>query len=344
MEDNRVGIGLREVAEACGVSLMTVSRAFREDSAIREETRGRILRKAEELGYLHSSRRGRPRARREVSADQIQLVFGNLDGNMRYFHTRLLTALEQQLAEAGCECIIRTCNGNYDIFVRLIERVRNDRSKATIILGSFLPGQLEQLLTASPGALLLDNTASPSFGGQYSSFSFDNRRAAVLATTHLLQCGRRRILLVCGPAEHFFSQELAAGYRDALAARGVPFEPRRVLHADFSAQGAAVVLRQAMEEGVRFDAVFTNDEMATGVYRVLHEAGMAIPGDVAVCGCDNLPLGEQLYPALSTIALDSQELASCAVRHICSGRSASFFPAVRLPPVLLAKASTGAQE
>ena len=80
--------------------------------------------------------------------------------------------------------------------------------------------------------------------------------------------------------------------------------------------------------------------MATGVYRLLQEEKIAIPDQVAVCGCDNLPVGAQLYPELSTITLDYNELAACAVRHILSGKSRTVFPEIKLPPVLLVKKST----
>jgi len=333
-------VGLKEIARACNVSLMTVSRAFRENAVIKPATREMILKKAGELGYLPAIHKGRPTAPAENPSDQIQLIFGNFSGNMYYFHMRLLTALEQQFAENGYECIIRTCNGIYDIFVRLLERVRNDHSMHTVILGSFQVEQLEQLLLAAPGALLLDNHVRPAFQGKYTKLAFDNRRAAYLAVTHLVQCSRRRILLLTGPENHFFSREILMGYTDALADCQLEFDPRLVLNADFSASSAADVMRYVFSENIQFDAVFTNDEMATGVYRILHERNLSIPEMVSVCGCDDLPVGEQLYPELTTIALDYNELAACAVNHILSGKSSTVFPEIKLPPYLRIKKST----
>ena len=110
---NRSSIGLREIASACNVSLMTVSRAFREKSAIRPETRASILQKAEEMGYFRYPRKGRPATPPISTANQVQLIFGNSGGSMFSFQMCLLTAVEQQLADAGFECIMRTCNGNF---------------------------------------------------------------------------------------------------------------------------------------------------------------------------------------------------------------------------------------
>ena len=329
---------IKDIAKACGVSLMTVSRALRENSSVKEETKRMILKEAERQGYTNIARQGRPCA--GETPRQVQLILGNLNGSMYYFHMRLLTALEQKLAESGYECIIRTTNGSYDILLRLIERIKRCRCAGTIIFGSFEPTQLESLLTALPGALLLDNYVQESFKGHYSSFSFDNRRAAYLAVEHLIRRGKKKIALVTGPEEHFFAKEMISGYLEAIKKEGLVLDPELILFTDFLAKGAAVKIREKLAAGVEFDGVVTNDEMATGVYRVLQEKGIKIPEEVAICGCDNLPIGEQLFPELTTIVLDYQELASIAIQHIISGKNRSISIKTKLSPELLVKSST----
>lgn len=335
----RKNVSLKDVAAACDISVMTASRAFREAAAISPETRELVLKTAEKLGYSHSGRSGRPATGKAGPLRQIQLILGNSANRMYYFHMRLLTALEQSLAQAGFECVIRTCGSDYPIFVRLLDRVRNDRSAETIILGSFIPEQLEKLVDSLPGALLIDNAVPPSLQHHVSTFSFDNRGAAAVATDHLVDSGRRKILVICGQQEHFFSRELLAGYRDSLERRQLPFEEKYVRYTDFSAAAAADAVLEARRDGADFDAVFTNDEMATGVYRALHELGLRIPEDVAVCGCDDLPIGAQLYPSLTTISLDYRDLAALVVRHLEAERLSSC-PEVRLPGKLRIRQST----
>ena len=342
-KQDRSAIGLKEIASACNVSLMTVSRALREKSSIRQETRSFILKKAEEMGYFRYPRKGRPAAVQASIANQVQLIFGNAGGSMFSFQMCLLTAVEQQLASAGFECIMRTCDGDFASFVRLLESVRLDRSQATILLGYFCPEQLEQLLMAIPGALLLDNTVRSAYRGKVSSFSFDNRRAAYLGVDHLIQLGRKKILLVAGERENFFSSDLLAGYKEALADNKLEYDPQMVVYADFSASRAAEEVRKFIQKEIEFDAIFTNDEMATGVYHILQESKIAIPEQVAVCGCDNLPIGSLLYPKLSTIVLDYNELTACAVKHILSRKSSSDFIDIKLPPVLCVRNSTEVQ-
>ncbi len=332
-------VSLKDVAAACGVSTMTASRAFRESATIRPETRAMVLEMADKMGYPHAGRVGRPAAMNPNHPRQIQLILGNAANRLYDFHMILLTSLEQQLAQAGFECVIRTCNGNYPIFVRLLDRVRNGCSEENIILGSFVQEQLEKLVDALPGALLIDNAVRPLLRRKVSTFSFDNRSAAAIAVDHLIRGGRRNILLLRGPEEHFFSRELLHGYRDALEHHGLLFEEKFVRNTDFSAAAAAEAILAAHGDGVSFDAVFTNDEMAVGVYRALHELGLRIPEDVAVCGCDNLPIGAQLCPALTTVSLDYRALAALVVRHLETERP-SVSPEIRLQGELLVRQST----
>ena len=329
-------ISLKDVAEYCNVSLMTVSRAFRKDSSIRPETRAKILSAAEKLNYRCGNRRGRPQSNsKRLPNTQIQLIFGTASNNIAYFHMRLLTALEQQLAALGYDCVIRTATGDYNSFVRLLDNAKHLKCAATLLMGDFRKEQLEALLSALPGSILLDNSMDDTFDRLYSSFSFDNRKAAKIGVTHLIKdCNRSRILLINGLKNHFFSNELLDGYKASLAECNIPFDEKLILNTDFSAESAAKALKEFIQNNGIFDAVFTNDEMATGVYRILHEFQLRIPQDISICGCDDLPVGKQLYPELTSISLNYAELAKHAIKHLTDSEHYTNTIHLKLPPIL----------
>lgn len=336
MSENSKITSLKDVAEYCKVSMMTVSRAFRKDSVIKPETRAKILEAAEKLNYRCANRRGRPQSASTRQPNrQIQLIFGTASTNIVYFHMRLLTALEQRLAKLGYDCIIRTATGDYDSFVRLLDNAKNHRCAATLLMGDFLREQLETLLMTLPGAILLDNSSENIKEAIFSSFSFDNRQAAFIGTTHLINdCKRDKILLVNGSKNHFFSEEFLDGYKNALHVCNLEFDENLVINTDFSAESAVEALRKFIQHNGKFNAVITNDEMATGVYRVLHENNIRIPEDVSVCGCDDLPVGKQLYPELTSISLDYAELANQAILHLTSSKHYTNIVHIKLPPIL----------
>lgn len=330
------------IAARCGVSPMTVSRALRAHPLVKAETRQRIMTVAEELGYLRQPRLGRqwPGAAAGL-AGRVQILAGTPGGTLAVFHAQLLTVIEQQLSTHRYECVIRTCNGDYGQFLTLQESVRRSDARATLIVGSFLPDQLGVLLRAVPDAVLLDNPGA-GLDVPHCSFTFDNVAAARLAVRHLLERGRRRILLLCGSAGHYFSRDLESGYRETLLQAGVPGDDGLIRHAAFTAASAEAEIGAALAGGLEFDAVFTNDEMAAGVYRALLERNIAIPQQVAVCGCDALPLGMHLFPRLTTVVLNYEALGRMAVAQVL-GRDRESVPSyrVQLLPTLLARESTG---
>lgn len=119
-------------------------------------------------------------------------------------------------------------------------------------------------------------------------------------------------------------------------------DKKLIIHSDFTAESACSAINTALDTGLKFDAVFTNDEMASGVYRALLERKIMIPDDIAVCGCDGLPLGMHLFPRLTSVALNYEELGRMAVEYILNAdRKLSQPYRVQLLPVLEIRESTG---
>jgi LacI family transcriptional regulator len=96
------------------------------------------------------------------------------------------------------------------------------------------------------------------------------------------------------------------------------FDPSLLINSNFHIDGGYRVVKDAVEAGVEFDAVLSNDEMACGAMKALNEAGISVPVDVSVVGFDGLPLGEAVSPTLTTIAVDRKRMASLAVGRMLS--------------------------
>ncbi|OGV36569.1 MAG: hypothetical protein A2020_10220 [Lentisphaerae bacterium GWF2_45_14] len=301
------------IAEKCGVSPMTVSRALRNSSAVKSETKEKILAAAEAFGYSGPLKSGRPAASDGKTRAFVEIIIGSSGKNLAMFYSELLTSIEQELSIHGYDCVIRTCGNDYAQFVSLRESIKNSRAAASMIFGDFEPEKLKALLLIAPDAILLDNPGGPFIGTPYNSISFDNAEAAFSAVSHLAETGRKKIVLIKGFPEHYFSSEMEEGYKKALTAFGIKFDEKLILESDFSADGAFEKLNSFLGKNISFDAVFTNDEMACGVYRALARHKFSIPQDVAICGCDGLPVGEQLTPRLSTVKLDYAQLGPIAV-------------------------------
>ena len=330
-------ITIADVAAACGTSSMTVSRALRQKARINAETRAKILKVAQKLGYFRQTRQGRPGAAQEPQ--KIQLLVGFRRKSVPIFSFRLLIALEQRLAERGYVCMTRFANGDYCAFARILDSMRSTESAAVVVIGDFPEKQLLALQCSFPGLLILDNPGIPDDDAAYSSLTFDNVEAAHLQVEHLLSKKRKRILLLNGPLEHAFARELESGYRETLQAHKIAVDPTLILHSDFTPADAANLLENFIRSKVPFDAIATTDELAVAAIRVLRQHQLDVPRDVAICGCDNIPLSEQLFPTLTTVALDYDHLAELAVDHLC-GNASGLPVRKKLSPALLVRHSS----
>ena len=337
---NRNNISLDRIAAECGVSPMTVSRALRQLPSVSEKTRSRIFAAASKLGYLPTLNAGRKAQRHEnFHSRPVQIIARELNGSITRFHAELMLEVIRLLAAKRYECVVRVTDCSYKEFLRMLSQAGKTDAAANLLIGTFPEKELRALLRTLPGSILLDDPGQSVPECVYSIFSFDNVQAAILAVRHLLERKRKRILLVTGPAGHFFAREVEYGWRETLSGAGIEVDPSLLLHTDFTSADAAEKVGKALDAGLRFDAVFTNDEMAGGVYRALLSRGFRIPEDVAVCGCDGLPVGEQLYPSLTTVILDYKTLARKVIENIMNpDRAVSMH--LRLLPVLLARESS----
>ncbi|MBU4199511.1 MAG: LacI family transcriptional regulator [Verrucomicrobia bacterium] len=334
-------VTVARVAAECGVSIMTVSRALHNAPRVAEGTRISILRAADALGYRLQPGCGRPRLITKKARSVVDVILGTALTSESLFYTRLLFAIERALSRYGHDCLIRTCNGRFEDFLSLYETLRESGATGRLFVGYLPVKQIQMLLDLDPHMILVDYTGDPCLHGPYEYVGFDTPAAVRLAVRHLWERGRRRIALVRGPLAHHFARETEKGYVETLTEYGQTVARRLILEADFTAENARQVMSAAIADDVVCDAVFTNDEMATGVLRALYERGRRVPADVAVVGCDGLSLGRQTIPQLTTVRLDYEQMGQVAVERLFSGRekNAPVFR-VRFVPELVVRESS----
>ena len=301
---------MRDVALLAGVSNKTVSNVVNDYPHVHPDTRARVQRAIAELGYRpNMSARGLRSGRTGV----IGLAVPQL--RQPYF---------AQLADAVIAAAERRGLG-------VIMGQAGDRDHETALLRDGLrqtDGMLfspEQLGTEDRA--MLDDVTFPLvmlgeriFGGPTDHVTMHNVEGARAAVEHLVGLGRRRLAVIGahpdGRTGQLRPSDLrVSGYREALAAAGLPHDPRlerRV--APWHAVDGARATRELIASGVPFDAVFTlNDSLGIGALRALGEAGYRVPEDVAVIGFDNIADGRLTLPSLSSVDPGREEIAETAV-------------------------------
>ncbi|HEX7492146.1 MAG TPA: substrate-binding domain-containing protein [Candidatus Limnocylindrales bacterium] len=157
----------------------------------------------------------------------------------------------------------------------------------------------------------------PPEGVEASFVDVDNRQAGALATGHLIAEGRRRIAAIAGDLEMPSSLDRMLGYRDSLAAAGMPFDPTYVEVGKYQADLAYVAMERLLLSHPDLDGVFAaSDLMAEAALRVLLQANRRIPEDVAVIGLDDLPMAWASSPPLSSVRQPIEKMTREAVNLV----------------------------
>jgi LacI family transcriptional regulator len=125
--------------------------------------------------------------------------------------------------------------------------------------------------------------------------------------------GHGRIAFVSGPKDNFDAQQREQGFRAAMA-EFMPNAPLRIVAGDFTERSGHRAGRELLAAKSRPQAVFAaNDMMAVGCLQALKEAGLDVPGDIALAGFDDIPIARYVAPPLSTVRVRIADLGKNAM-------------------------------
>jgi LacI family transcriptional regulator len=142
----------------------------------------------------------------------------------------------------------------------------------------------------------------------------DNKSGGFNATQYLIELGHNRIGCIAGPSPVTPSAMRVEGFKQALQEAKLAVDPALILPGDYRFSSGEKVMRSLLMNPSPPTAVFaSNDMMALGAIKAIHENGLKIPEDISVIGFDNIPLSQATYPSLTTISQPIQEMAALVV-------------------------------
>ena len=287
-------VTLSDVAQAAGVSPITVSRALRGERRVAPDLVERVQAVARQMGYVPD-----PAARALASQKSNQvLVLVPLLSNTLF--VELLDAVHRELFPQGYQTLIGVTH--------------YDPAEEEQLLRSYLPMRPAGLLLTgfehSPAAQeLLAHSAIPrvhlmELGGDAAACTvgFSQAEAGATLTRHLLSRGYRRIAF-CGAQLDARVLQRLSGYRNELQAAG-RYEPAlELLCPEHSSMAlGARLFMQLLQQMPAPDAIFfCNDDIAQGALLQANRSGIAVPGQVAIAGFNDLPGSDQMVPPLTTV-------------------------------------------
>lgn len=303
---------MQDVADLAGVSRTTVSFVINQvpDANIPEETQARVWAAVKELNY-------RPNAiARGLRAQRTQTIGFISDEVATTPYAGHMIQGAQDLAWENNNIILLVNTGNNEEMKHKSVDVMLQRQVDGIIYATMYHREVHppEALRQVPTVLLDCFDADRSFPSIVPDEFASGRRAI----EYLLEKGHRRIGFACDVSSVPAKFGRLQGYKDALAAYGIAFDPDLVREGQSLASGGYQSTMEIMQQGNPPTALFCyNDRMAMGAYDALRKLNLRIPEDVAVMGFDNQELiAAHLYPPLTTMQLPHYEMGQWAVNHL----------------------------
>jgi LacI family transcriptional regulator len=305
-------VSIKDVAQAAGVSITTVSHTLSGARAVRPATREQVMAAIERLGY-------RPDPFARGLRGHRSYVLGLVgDRVITTPHTSTMVLGAQSAAAArGSFVAAVDSGGSADVEAQQIRGLTDHRVDGVIYARMHHQSVALPPSIGGTPVVLLD--ASSSEGLDVSSIVPHEVGISETAVRLLAGHGHRRIgfMTTTGAAPAIARRE--EGYRLAMARAGLAVDDSLVQRADHAtaASGRALGSLLLGRPDPPTAVLCFNDQMAMGLYQAAARAGVAIPGDLSVVGVDNLPLvAEALDPGLTTVAVPHFAMGQWAVNRL----------------------------
>lgn len=297
---------MKDVAQVAGVSVMTVSRAFKQDASVGAATREKIRKTADELGYVFDTTAANLRTQR---SDFIAVTIPSLN-NANFAET--VVALTGTLSQAGYQVLLGHTNYDMEREEELIGQFLRRRPEAIIVTGGHHTEKARQLLTTA-GVPVVETWDSPDTPiGHVVGFS--NADTMQLLVDHLVAQGRRRIAFMGGDSESDTrGQDRRSGFQVAMASHGLDTgrlvgsgAPQRPM------QRGAEAMGELLDQFPDCDAVIcVSDLVGFGALSECQRRGIKVPEQIAMAGFGAYDIAEVCIPTLTTIDPKPTEIGEC---------------------------------
>jgi len=330
-------VRLKDIAERTGVSIMTVSKALRDEPDISAATKARIKLIAEQMGYVPDSTAQGLRTR-------TTKLFGLIiSSTTNPFFARVVYAIEERAQELGYDVLLALTQNSREREETCIRRFLSRRVEGLFISPVYRMEPeariYQELLARGIPVVLLGSPAR--FCSGFVGVQVEELLASFSLTQHLLKLGHQRIAFLTGPLAAPWAQERFEGYRRALREASLDVDERLVFQAGSTIEDGVNAALQMANEGCNATAIqAVNDLVAIGCANTLVNQGIRIPHDLSIAGFGNVLIAENYRVPLTTVRQPKFRLGTAAVEAMTQLLRGQRPDLKRLPAELVVREST----
>ena len=302
------------MALVAGVSQAMVSYVLNDSAAISVPlgTRQRILDAIDGLGYVPNNNA------RSLRTSRTRTIAGVIPDITNPFYPAFERGIQEVAEARDYDLIVYNTGGVLEREQKCLRSLQHGRVDGVVAVFFHLKARDLGVLLERDVAVVRLEAKKREAGGfdlPLDNLSVDNVEAACVAVEYLIGRGHDRIAMVTGRSGPGSVRTL--GYRRALEKRGIAVDEALVRTDDFDEGGGYRATRGLLESSPRPTAVFAaNDMMAMGVMTAVREAGLQIPGDVALVGFDDTPWTRLVTPPLTTVTQFQEKLGHRAAEML----------------------------
>ncbi|MGB8211923.1 MAG: LacI family DNA-binding transcriptional regulator [Anaerolineales bacterium] len=296
-----------DVAEQAGVSFGTVSRVINNDAHVKKETRERVLKTMERLGFV-ANRQARSLAGGkshsigvlvpDLGTGYIGEIIRGIDAELSLTDLDLILYTTHRTASKEASYVANLATGMVDGLLLVLPRNPVD------FIGNLTQRKFPFVLIDHQGA-----------GGDCPAVGATNWQGAYNATEYLIKLGHSRIGFITGSMDLGCAADRLAGYRSALRTYHIPEAPELIYEGTFFQPDGYAGASAMLDLTVPPTAVFaSNDVMAMGVMDAVRNRGLRVPEDVSIIGFDDIPQASLVRPALTTINQPLEKMGRVATQ------------------------------
>ena len=294
----RKTITMKDIAQALGVSVATVSRALKDSPRISPEQKERIQQYAQAHNFLPNVLAESLRLSRVSPQKVIGVIVPQI---AHYFFSTILSGIEEQATARGYRIMVAQSEERYEREVRICQSFTENRVCGVIVSMAKDTQEydhFQRLIDAGIPLVFYDRICT---GLNTNRVVVDDYMGAYKAVKHLIDTGCRRIAFYGSNMKMEISKNRYNGYRDALLQHGLPVDKSLHYECD-NRMDAEILTPEVLERPDRPDAIFAiNDDTAIGILYTAKRMGLHVPQDLSICGFTNGERAIACDPMLTTV-------------------------------------------
>lgn len=302
-----MAVTIKDVAKLANVAPSTVSRVIADSPRISSETKQKVKKAMEELGY-HPNFNARNLASQSTQAIGLVMPSSKDVGFQNPFFPTVLQGISEGAQEKNYALHMTTGKSEGEILEAVIQMVQGRRVDGVVLLTSRVEDQVISYLRKRNFPFVLIGKPYKDIE-EITHVDNDNVRAMKEATDYLIGLGHRQIAFIGGSLDLIVTVDRLQGYKKALKEAEIEERNEYIVHQEFLREGGQEAIRKLMQLDLPpTGLVVADDFMALGVLNRLDELGIRVPEDLSIVSFNNVLLAEMAKPPLTSVDINIFEL------------------------------------